>query len=290
MAVYEHRYKRYEGQLTPEWSRFLVLPRYAYQDLFKYKTFIALFVLCFVMPLACTIVIYIHHNTVFLTNFGLTPADIPRFFAINEYFFYGYTIFQSILAFIFTVIIGPVLISRDLTNNALPLYLCRPFSRFEYIIGKMSVLLFLLSMITWVPGLLLFLFQSYLEGGTWMRENLWIATAIFLTSVIWVGSLSLISMAISAWIKWRWASSSALFALFMIPSALGYVIQGILVTTKGHLINFEMAWRVVSWDLFGINDDFDSLSVGEAWVVFAIYAVMSLFMLWRKVRAYEVVS
>ena len=50
--------------------------------------------------------------------------------------------------------------SPDLRNNGLPLYLSRPFSRTEYVLGKMSVLLILLSAITWVPGLLLFLFQA----------------------------------------------------------------------------------------------------------------------------------
>ena len=62
------------------------------------------------------------------------------------------------------LLVGPPLVSRDLRNNALPLYLCRPFSRTEYVMGKMSVMLILLSAITWVPQLLLFLFQSYLRG------------------------------------------------------------------------------------------------------------------------------
>ena len=42
--------------------------------------------------------------------------------------------------------------------------------------GKMSVVLILLSAITWAPGLLLFLFQSYLEGFGWFSDNLWIAS------------------------------------------------------------------------------------------------------------------
>src|SRR5262249_26272010 len=160
----------------------------------------ALFILCYVCPLIFTVIIYLHHNANALQIMNLSAADLLK---IDGLFFYVFTSIQTQLAFLFTVIIGPALISRDLANNALPLYLCRPFSRFEYIIGKMSVLLILLSLITWVPGLLLFLFQSYLEGGTWMSENLWIATAIFIVSVAWLLALSLLSMAFSAWIKWR---------------------------------------------------------------------------------------
>lgn len=287
MAVYEHSYKPYEGRLTPAWSRFLVLPRYAYQDLFKYKTFTALFVLCFVCPLIGTILIYLHHNANALQIMNISAADIVP---INGMFFYVFTAIQSQLAFLFTVIIGPVLVSRDLANNALPLYLCRPFSRFEYIAGKISVLLILLSAITWAPLMFLFLFQAFLEGGSWLRDNLWIATAIFTTSVAWLVALSLLSVAFSAWIKWRTAASAALFAIFIIPTPIGFAIQGILGSKKGHLLNLGMAWNMLSWDLFGVNEDDMLFSAGEAWMVFAVYAAICLYMLWRKVRAYEVVS
>ncbi|HEY6402636.1 MAG TPA: hypothetical protein VI479_14565, partial [Blastocatellia bacterium] len=127
MAVYEHTYKPYEGKLTPAWSRFLVLPRYAYQDLFKYKLFTALFVLCYVCPLIYTVLIYLRHNTAALAIFGISNIDVAKELPIGGGFFFIFTNIQTTLAFIFTVIIGPVLISRDMANNALPLYLSRPF-------------------------------------------------------------------------------------------------------------------------------------------------------------------
>lgn len=287
MAVYEHNYKPYEGALTPSWTRFLVLPRYAYQDLFKYKMFISLFVLCYVCPLIYTIIIYLHHNTAALQIFGVASGDI---IPINGMFFNVFMGVQSSLAFLFTVIIGPVLISRDLANNALPLYLCRPFSRFEYIIGKMSVLLILLSLITWAPGLFLFLMQSYLEGGGWLTDNLWLAWGIFSVSMAWIVILALLSMAFSAWIKWRTAASAALFAIFIIPTPIGFAIQGIFGTTKGHLLNVGMALNMMAWHSFRVNTDDMLFSAGEAWGVWFAYAALCLFMLWRKVRAYEVIS
>ena len=240
-------------------------------------------------PLVFATIIYLHHNVNALAIFGASPSDIVP---INGFFFSIYTGIQTSLAFIFTVIIGPVLISRDLTNNGLPLYLCRPFSRFEYIFGKMSVLLILLSTITWIPGGLLFLFQSYLEGGGWFLNNLWILNAIVIVSLAWLIILTLLSVAFSAWIKWRMAASAALFAIFIIPTPIGFAIQGILKTTKGHLLNVGMALSVMMQELFRLNVDDDQkfFSLGEAWVVFFVYAAICLFMLWRKVRAYEVVS
>jgi ABC-2 type transport system permease protein len=290
MAVYEHTYKPYEGRLTPAWSRFLVLPRYAYQDLFKYKLFTALFVLCYVSPLIYAALIYLRHNAAALALFGVSNTDIINALPIGGWFFYSFISIQTSLAFIFTVIIGPVLISRDLANNALPLYLSRPFSRFEYIVGKMSVLLILLSLITWVPGLLLFFFNSYLEGGGWMAQNWRLAYAIFTMSFSWLLILSLLSMAFSAWIKWRTAASAALFAIFIIPTPIGFAIEGMFNTNKGHMLNLWIAFNGVAKGLFQLDGMRIPLSAGESWVVFAGYAAVCLLMLSRRVRAYEVMS
>jgi ABC-2 type transport system permease protein len=287
MAVYEHSYKPYEGALTSGWSRLLVMPRYAYQDLFKYRAFTALFVVCYVAPLIFMSIIYLHHNTGALQIMQLSAAEL---ISINNLFFSIFLGIQVQLAFLFTVIIGPVLISRDLSNNALPLYLSRPLSRFEYVFGKMLVLVILLSLITWAPGMFLFFFQAFLEGGGWFRENLWIGTAIMVSSLTAIGGLSLLSMALSAWIKWRTAASAALFAIFIIPTPIGFIIQGLFNTTKGHLLNPGAVWSVIAWDLFGVNEDITPFSPGEAWMVFAVFALICFYMLWRKVRAYEVIS
>src|SRR5206468_7313881 len=154
---------------------------------------------------------------------------------INGFFFQFFVWFQTVLAFLLTVLIGPPLISRDLANNALPLYLCRPLSRGEYVIGKMSVLVIMISAMTWVPGELLFIFQSYLEGAGWAARNLWIAGAIFIFSWAWITLLALLSVTISAWVKWRLAASAALFGLFIISNAIGFMVNGVLQTRWGSL-------------------------------------------------------
>jgi len=290
MAVYEHTYKPYEGKLTPAWSRFLILPRYAYQDLFKYKLFTALFVLCYVCPLVYTVLIYLRHNLGALAAFGTNAIEIARALPIGGAFFFVFICIQTFLAFIFTVIIGPVLISRDLANNALPLYLSRPFTRFEYIAGKTSALLILLSLITWVPGLLLFLFNSYLEDGAWMSENLWIANAIIMISLSCLALLSLLATAFSAWIKWRTAASAALFAIILIPMPIGAMIDELFDTNKGYMLSLMMAFVGLAKHLLRLDWVDSFLSAGESWFVFAAYAALCLLMLSRRVRAYEVVS
>src|ERR1051326_6621176 len=207
MAVYEQTYKPYTGKLTPEWSRFLIIPRHAFRAVFKSKLFTAFFVICFLPILFEAVLIYLRHNATALTIMKINEREL---FVIDGSFFQVFVYIQGLFAFFVGLLVGPPLVSRDLRNNALPLYLCRPFSRTEYVMGKMSVILILISAMTWVPQLLLFLLQSYLEGFTWFSTNLSLASAIVIAGVVWVLLLALLSQTVSALLKWRIVASAAM--------------------------------------------------------------------------------
>ena len=304
MAVYEHTYRRYAGVLTPEWSRFLLIPRHAYRGVFKSKLFTAFFVVCFIPLLVEAILIYLHHNTQALGAFRAQAKDL---IPIDASFFETFVGIQGAFAFLLTLLVGPPLVARDLTNNALPLYLCRPFTRSEYVFGKMCVVLILLSAITWAPQLVLFVFQSYLEGWSWFSENLWMASAIFLSSFMWILLLALLSQTISAWVRWRVAASAALFGLYLVPSVFSEVVNQIFTTKWGHIISIDALRKNVTAGLFGTFvrasqnvTDFDGRVAREVilsepplwfcWLALFFICTICLALLSKKVRAYEVVS
>ena len=303
MSVYEHSYKQYVGKLTPEWSRFLVIPRHAFRDVFKSKLFTAFFVICFIPLLVEMILIYLHHNFTALTIFKTTVRELVP---IDASFFQTFTNLQAAFAFLVTLLVGPPLVARDLKNNGLPLYLCRPFSRAEYVLGKMSVLLILLSAITWVPQLLLFAFQAYLEGASWFLSNLWLAGAIFMLSVIWILWLALLSQAVSAVVKWRVIASAALLGMFFIPSIFAEAVNNLFLTRWGNIISPIALMKNVSSGLFGTFvrasghvTDWDGRVGREiilyepplwaSWFVLFLVCAICLSLLSRKVKAYEVV-
>src|SRR2546423_4661414 len=305
MAVYEQTYKRYTGRLTPEWSRFLIIPRHAYRAVFNSKLFTAFFVICFIPLLVEAVLIYLHHNVTALAVMKINARDL---FPVDASFFQTFVNIQGGFAFFVALLLGPPLVSRDLRNNALPLYLCRPFSRTEYVMGKMSVILILLSGITWIPQLLLFLFQSYLEGFTWFRANIWIASAIVIGSVVWILLLALLSQTISALVKWRIIASAALLGLFFIPSVFGEFINLVFATRWGNIISLGALMKNVTAGLFGTFDrvsgtiritDFDDNIIREvlliepplwcSWAALFVVCAICLALLSWKVKAYEVV-
>ena len=139
-----------------------------------------------------------------------------KLISINVVFFMSLLGWQSMLALFLAAFIGPGQVSPDLANNALSLYLARPFSRVEYVLGKMSVLVILLSLMTWVPGLLLFGLQGYLEGWQWMQDHMRFAVAMFVGAWIWILILSLLALALSAWVKWKPAAGALMFGVFFV--------------------------------------------------------------------------
>src|ERR1044072_7774286 len=305
MAVYEQTYKPYTGKLTPEWSRFLIIPRHTLRGVFNSKLFTAFFVVCFVPLLVEAVLIYLRHNVTALAVMNLNVREVVT---ADGSFFQTFVGIQSGFAFILGLLVGPPLVSRDLRNNALPLYLCRPFLRTEYVMGKMSVILLLLSAVTWIPQLLLFFLQAYLEGFAWFRENLWIASSIIIASLVWILLLALLSQTISALVKWRVIASGALLGLFLIPSVFGEFINEVFLTRWGHIISLGGLMNNVTKGLFGTFDrvsgrmqitDWNDNVVREvlliepplwaSWTALFIICAVCLAILHWKVKAYEVV-
>ena len=146
-----------------------MIPRYAFEDLHRSRFLTIFFLASYIYPLICALIIYVQHNASALGLLGVQGAN--RLISINVVFFMSLLGWQSMLALFLAAFIGPGQVSPDLANNALSLYLARPFSRVEYVLGKMSVLVILMSLMTWIPGLLLFGLEGYLEGWSWMAGS-----------------------------------------------------------------------------------------------------------------------
>src|SRR5882724_11417457 len=265
MAVYRRNYKPYSGAMTPAWSRCLVLFRYSRRNLFRSKFLTGFFVVCFFYPLLCFLMIYLAHNVSFLEQVGVPKGVL----SINNTFFFNFMRVQGVFAFLLTAFTGPGLISPDLANGALPLYFCRPFSRAEYVLGKSSVLAILLSQITWVPGLVLFLVQASLAGASWTWDHLWIAGSLVLACWIWIAILSLLAMALSAWVKWRIVAGALLLAVLFFGAGFAQAVNAVLRTQSGYFLNIAYLMASVWTSLFRIDSE-SAISAGEAWIALLI--------------------
>ncbi len=297
MAVYKKTYTRYEGALTPQWSRFLVPVRYHFEELQQSRFLTWFFFGTFLFPLVWALLIYVAHNLS-----ALRLMQVPgNLISINTQFFLNFLGTQSMFAFFLAAFIGPGLVSPDLTNNALPLYLARPFTKAEYVLSKLSVLMILLSAMTWIPGLMLFGLQAYYEGGTWLSDNLRVASGLFWGSLIWILVLSFLGLALSAWVKWKPVAGGLMFGVFFVAAGFGAFINSVLRTKWGHLLNishlvgsvwvrlFEEEAKRGSGAVFFRAAQAEEIPLWCCWGALLALCGICLLLLAQKIRGVEVV-
>jgi ABC-type transport system involved in multi-copper enzyme maturation permease subunit len=291
MSVYKHNYRAYTGRVTPLWTRVLVLARYGLAEVWSSKISIGLFTISLAPFLVFLVGIYLANNPIarFLVTRGSTPS--PGF-AINAAFFLRMLEVQSWFALALASWVAPRLITFDLADNALPILLSHPISRFGYVLGKFIALFAALSVVTWIPSLLLFAYQSYSSPQPWGVANFPIAAGLLAGAVIWIVFLSILGLALSSWVKWRVVATGIIFAAVFVPAGVGGIASAILRTKWGLIVNVPVMMTELWCRLLGAPDP---MRPGQAIPTTAIAAMLvaacfiCMGMLNKRIRAREVV-
>lgn len=286
MAVHKRGYRRYDGPLISRWARLMVLPRYAWEALMEERKILLIFIIALIWPVACLAFIHISNHPELLLGFG---DQYENFLRIDSDFFVTFMNAQAIFAVLLATFAGPSLIAPDLANGALSLYFSRPLSRSEYVLSRMLVLVGVLSPVTWIPGLVLFVMQASLAGWSWTAQNWLIGVGIVLGFLLWVVFVSLVAMTSSAYVKWRVVSGGLVLGSFFVLAGAAQITAMVLrvdwpkALNPAHAIN--QVWRA----MLGA----EALPGPVAWQCFLTLSVLSallLFVLERKLRPVEVVS
>lgn len=285
MSLRDRAFRRYRGRVTPRRWRFLVLWRYSRREVFSSRMVTALYALSFAPILVAGTIMYLRHNLPALAAMDLSAADM---IAIDGGFFNILLRSQGAFAFLLTALVGPGLVSPDLANNGLPLYLCRPFNRLEYVLGKLSVLLILTSSMTWVPLCALVLMQAGLEPG-WLASHGHLLPGVFAGSWIAILPLGLLALALSAWVRWRILAAAMTVATLLVAGGFGAFLNeiGLHRGDWGHLLSpVDLVFGLWKRMLTGVEVELSALA---AWLGLAGFAAVCLLILHLKLRAYEVV-
>jgi ABC-2 type transport system permease protein len=286
MAIYRRGYQRYKGPIMSHWTRCMVLPRYAWHRLFRQRLVVLLLVIASIWPLLCAVYIYLANHADLLKGLG---GEVGRFLQINGKFFLVFMDVQSVFAIFLAALTGPGLIAPDLANNALPLYFSRPLTRTDYILARLMVLVGMLSLITWFPGLLLFGMQSSMAASGWLQANLYLGRGILLGFFIWVLLVSFVALACSAYVKWRIVAGALVLAFFFVLGGVSLMINGVFRVTWGHALNPAWGSYRLWCALFGVDPP---QGPGTLTCILAL-TCMVLFLaavLNRKLRPVEVIS
>lgn len=284
MAVYKRTYRGYSGPVTNPMWRFSVLQRYAFKAVFRSRFMLIGFVACFIAPLLCMCLLYLNQNATVLALVGQKAG----FLKVDARWFLNLLTFQGVLAGLLTAFVGPTLVAPDLANGALPMYLSRPFSRAEYILGKGMVLGTLIASITLVPLLICFGIQSSLLGFNWFDKNLYLATGIVLSCAVLMAVFILLGLAMSAFVRWRLVAGALILAVFAAGKGFGAVINNVMRSDSGYYLDLQYLLSTIAANLFQHPVEDDPITPVKAWIAVLVFCGLLLLLINRKLRVCEV--
>jgi ABC-2 type transport system permease protein len=263
----------------------MVLPRYAWRRLYHQRLVVLLTMVACVWPLLCAGFVYLSNHVDLLQGLD---ADFRQFIQVDGRFFSIFMYVQGGCAVFLAALAGPGLIAPDLANNALPLYFSRPLTRWSYALARLTVVVGMLSVVTWIPGLLLFGLQAGLAGGWWFLANWTLGTGMVTGFLLWLLVLSLVAIASSAYVKWKVVAGAISLAVFFILAGVSEMIDKVFRVTWGHVLDPAWAVNRVWCTLLGVNPP-EGPGAGTSMLALGGFVLLLVAVIERKLRPVDVV-
>jgi ABC-2 type transport system permease protein len=281
MPIYEQAYRRYEARAPLRQVRFWPITREALRMILAKRAFLALLLASFIPFVVRVVQVYVF--TRFPEIGRVLPVD-GRMFGefLNQQV--GFTVLLSIFG-------GAGLVANDLRTGAILVYLSRPLTRRDYVLGKLGVLLALNLSVTLLPGVVLYLVALGLAPDQFAKWSLaWILPAIVLHSLLISVVVGLLVLAISALSRSARVAGLAFVGLWVGVEIVRGVLTQIADRREAEVLSFQNDLRAVGNALFGIVERATTLPVVWPALVLAVVAAACLFVLRARVRAVEIVT
>ena len=288
MPIHTQDYRHWEGALNPRnYTRWWIIAKAELKLLAQRK------IVRLIVAVPPVIYIIVHAILIYISN--QVPGGLP-FLEVDAEFFQKF-LFRSpstgppssfIIALI-AIFGGSGLIATDLKNNALSLYLSKPISWIDYLIGKFAVIGILLGCLTVIPGLLLFLEHSLLTDTAFLKENYWVPLSIIIYSVLITVSAGLLMLLFSSLTSNpRYATIGFCAVWFGLP-IIYEVLRQITRSSRTATVSIWENYDILGSALFNASHDH---VVHWAWSLLVLLALIAfcLFVLHRRIQAVEIVK
>lgn len=285
MAVYRRGYQRYQGPLTSHAARVLAFPRLAWRRLMAQRLVVIVLILSTFWPLGCIGYIYLANNLDLLKTLGGAGPLLK----VDGQFFLVFINVQSVFATLLAALAGPGLVAPDLANGALPLYLSRPISRMDYVVARMIVLGGMLSLITWLPALILLAIQCGMAGWSWLESNWTLAGGLLVGFFLWVPLVTLVALASSAYIRIRILAGALVLGFYFLLAGMSEVLNSVLRAQWAVLMNPTRCAYIAWCALLGVEIP-EGPGPLECTLALAGMIALLCWVLERKLRPVEVVA
>src|SRR5262245_2226488 len=244
MPIYEQTYRRYEARAPLRTVRFWPITREALRLVLSRRAFLGLLLIAWGQFLFRVIQVYV------VTRLPEAGRVLP----IDGRMFGQFLSIQTLFTLLLSIFGGAGLVANDLRTGAILVYLSRPLSRRDYVLGKLGVLLGLNLAVTLVPGLLLYLIALGLVPDQFAKWSLaWIAPAVVLHSVLISLVVGLLALAISALSRSARVAGIAFVGLFFSLGVVRLLLTRIADRREAEVLSPEQNLSAVGAALFGLE-------------------------------------
>jgi ABC-2 type transport system permease protein len=283
VPIYEQAYRKYEARESLRTVRFWPITREALRLILSKRSFLALLVLAWLPFLGFLIYVWA------LTQFGPAAEGMTSALPKGGAVFANFFKWQMRLGLILTTFGGAGLVANDLRTGAILVYLSRPLTRRDYVIGKLVVLLAINLFVTLVPGLLLYGVAIALAPAQFLTWDLaWLGPAVALHAIVLSLALSLPSLAVSSLSRSARVAGLAFFGLVMGLDMVAGIVGAIARWPATILLSIQACVNALGDALLGAPAEVALHWIYPALVLVAI-GLGSLAVLRSRVRAVEIV-
>jgi len=278
MPIHDQGYRRYAGHREAHGRTWMVIARAGVMERLRERKFLGLLLVAWLPFLVRSVQLYVAANYAQASFLNATPA-----------MFRDYLAQQGVFVFFITLYVGSGLIANDRRANALQIYLSKPLSRVDYVVGKLATLLLFLTAVTWLPGILLLIMQILFAGNlTFLKANLFLFPAITVFAAVTVVTSSFTMLALSSLSKSRRFVAVMYAGLIFFTAAMYQALRGITGTSAWVFISPGDVLDVIGDRIFRSTEPENLLPIALVTVVVLIAG--SVFVLERRVRGVEVVT
>jgi ABC-2 type transport system permease protein len=192
-----------------------------------------------------------------------------------------------------TSTVGAGLIARDIRSNALEIYLTKPISRVDYVVGKLAVIAAFVFQITFVPSTLVFLVASALWPG-YFKAACPILPPLFVACLLVSVVNGLVILALSSITRSSRFATVIWFAWCFLSFLTGTFLRNETHEPIFYLISYRASFEYVFDAIFdaGVMGDFAASDhrLSLVWPIglIGLYALASILVLRRTVQGAEI--
>jgi len=287
-TVRQKGYYHWDGRLAESRFRWWPITRTGIKLAFRKKGFRFLFAASFLPAVGFLTAIYVSER---LEDFKFMMRGSDRLIKIDPGFFNTYLTNSSVLFLVIMVIVFGCagLIADDLKHNSLQIYFARPLRKEDYLLGKTAVVAFFVLVLTFIPGLLLFLFKLVFAGSfRFFLDYPWLVPEIALDSIVLAVFFACYTLLLSASSKNSRYVMILIFTVYLFSYILYVILHSIFRTPYTALVSVLADIQQVSAFIFGQKPP-HAVPVFWSFLVLAAVCGLAAFVLKKKVRGVEVI-